>query len=84
MVTQLHPQRSARAYHGVRLMAGYNVTNRCGAKTRAGHPCRRKPVQGKRRCPNHGGLSTGPITPEGKARALAALRRWRAVKCACT
>jgi hypothetical protein len=26
----------------------------CGAKTRAGHPCRRRPVPGRRRYPNHG------------------------------
>ncbi len=54
---------------------------RCGAKTRLGRPCIRRPVPGKKRCPNHGGLSTGPRTPEGKARTLAALRRgwlaWR-------
>jgi hypothetical protein len=32
----------------------------CGARCRDGHPCQRKNVSGKRRCPNHGGLSTGP------------------------
>ena len=42
---------------------------RCGADTRAGHPCRRKPEPGKIRCRNHGGCSTGPKTPEGKARS---------------
>ncbi len=55
--------------------------SRCGAKTRLGRPCIRRPVPGKKLCPNHGGLSTGPRTPEGKARTLAALRRgwlaWR-------
>ena len=49
----------------------------CGAKTRGGEPCRRKAVPGKRRCRNHGGLSTGPKTAEGKARSLDALRRGR-------
>jgi len=46
---------------------------RCGAKTRKGTPC--KVVAGTFRCKNgkwrcryHGGLSTGPKTPEGKAR----------------
>ena len=40
---------------------------RCAAKTRAGHACKRLPVEGKERCINHGGLSTGPVTPEGIA-----------------
>ena len=42
---------------------------KCGAKTRAGHPCRRSPIPERVRCRNHGGLSTGPKTPEGKARS---------------
>jgi len=41
----------------------------CGARTRAGQPCRR--------CPNHGGMSTGSKTPEGRARLAALLKaRW--------
>ena len=40
----------------------------CGAKTRKGAPCVRRVVPGRYRCPNHGGLSTGPRTPEGRAR----------------
>lgn len=49
----------------------------CGAKTRKGTPCRAKPIPGKSRCKFHGGLSTGPRTPEGKARiAEAQCRRW--------
>lgn len=51
--------------------------NICGARTRTGAPCKRKPISGKRRCRNHGGLSTGPRTPEGQARAKAnLLLRW--------
>ena len=51
---------------------------RCGAKTRTRTPCQRKVVLGRNRCPNHGGLSTGPKTPEGKARAAQGLRqRWK-------
>lgn len=34
--------------------------NICGAKTRAGKPCKKTPVEGKQRCRLHGGLSTGP------------------------
>ena len=47
----------------------------CCANTREGHPCRNKVVPGKRRCKYHGGLSTGPRTPEGRARIAAAQRR---------
>ena len=45
---------------------------RCGAKTRSGVPCAKFPMEGKRRCRLHGGLSTGPKTPEGRAAISAA------------
>ena len=45
---------------------------RCGAKTRSGSPCAKFPISGKRRCRNHGGLSTGPKTAAGRARIAAA------------
>ena len=45
---------------------------RCGAKTRTGSPRAKYPIAGKRRCRNHGGLSTGPRTAEGRARIAAA------------
>ena len=54
---------------------------RCGARVRhrSGF-CRNWPVPGKTRCRLHGGLSTGAITEDGKARSLAAMRagqqRW--------
>jgi hypothetical protein len=34
-------------------------TTACGAKTRAGTPCQRSPMPGRRRCRLHGGLSPG-------------------------
>lgn len=37
---------------------------RCGAKTRIGGDCR-GPAMANGRCPMHGGMSTGPRTPEG-------------------
>lgn len=41
---------------------------RCGAQRhRDGQPCEALPEPGKRRCRFHGGRSTGPRTPEGKA-----------------
>jgi len=45
---------------------------RCGARTRAGCPCRAPAIHGKLRCRMHGGRSTGPRTPEGRARIAAA------------
>jgi hypothetical protein len=39
----------------------------CGAKTRAGNPCKRRPMPNGR-CKMHGGPSTGPRTPEGLER----------------
>ena len=55
----------------------------CGAKTRAGWPCRGVRVYrgsdkpGKARCRMHGGRSTGPRTDVGRA-AIAASNRRRA------
>jgi hypothetical protein len=54
---------------------------RCGAKTRAGRPCRMRVEFGKARCRLHGGLSTGPKSEAGRARiAEAQRRRWRAYR----
>lgn len=47
----------------------------CGAKTRQGTPCKNTRIYKNGRCKNHGGLSTGPRTEEGKARALANLEK---------
>jgi hypothetical protein len=44
----------------------------CDAKTRKGTACQKPPLRDKTRCRLHGGLSTGPKTPEGKARIAAA------------
>ena len=41
----------------------------CGAKTRAGTPCKRRDLYRSGRCKLHGGLSTGPRTTEGKSRS---------------
>jgi hypothetical protein len=46
----------------------------CMAKTRKGTPCVALGDGRGNRCKNHGGLSTGPRTAHGKARALAALK----------
>jgi hypothetical protein len=52
----------------------------CDAKTRTGAPCKRRPISGRRRCRNHGGLSTGAITPEGRARIAESNRRRAEIK----
>ena len=44
----------------------------CGARTRRGTACQKPPLNGKKKCRLHGGLSTGPRTAEGKARIAAA------------
>ena len=43
----------------------------CGARTRTGTPCD-EPGMPNGRCRVHGGTSTGPRTPEGMARMIAA------------
>ena len=49
----------------------------CQATTKRGTPCQCKAIETKRgawRCKLHGGLSSGPKTPEGRARIAAAQR----------
>ena len=41
----------------------------CGARTRAGTPCKQIALYQCGRCRLHGGKSTGPRTPDGKARS---------------
>jgi len=56
---------------------GHRSYARCGAQTRRGTRCLRR-AWPNGRCPNHGGLSTGPKTPEGRQRIAAAqVARWR-------
>ncbi len=54
---------------------------KCGAKTRKGAPCIRT-AQPNGRCRNHGGLSTGPRTTEGRERIAEAQRRRHAARAA--
>jgi uncharacterized protein YjcR len=44
-------------------------SQRCGAKTRSGKPCRSPAVSGKRRCRMHGG-APGSGAPRGNKNAL--------------
>ena len=52
------------------------IATRCGAKTRKGRPCRCKGMKNGR-CKFHGGMSTGPRTPEGRRRALLNLKQYQ-------
>jgi hypothetical protein len=47
----------------------------CGARTRAGTPCKRRDLYRSGRCKLHGGFSTGPRTAEGKAIASSNAKR---------
>ena len=49
----------------------------CGARTQAGEPCRMTGLFANGRCVWHGGKSTGPRTPDGRARALENLQLGR-------
>lgn len=73
-------ERACRIKGPVRARANQGVLQsdvRCGAKARAGHPCKRRPEPGRKRCRNHGGKSTGPKTLEGRERIAEAQRkRW--------
>ena len=43
---------------------------RCGARgKRTGKPCPLTTIYGNSRCKFHGGMSTGPRTPEGRSRS---------------
>ena len=48
-----------------------------GKFLRRNRHCRKWAVRGSKRCRLHGGLSTGPTTPEGMARTVAAMKAGR-------
>jgi hypothetical protein len=63
-----HPGRGWLKHGG--RPGNWDNAPRCGAKTRAGTPCRSAAMKNGR-CRMHGGKSTGPRTEEGKARIRA-------------
>ena len=65
----------ARAHAHVMGFDMNSIKKMCGAKTRQGTPCKNTRLYKNGRCKNHGGLSTGPRTEEGKAKALANLKK---------
>jgi hypothetical protein len=52
-------QRGFRVVHVVPSTVDLKKQRRCGARTRAGAPCQRPPIRGRKRCRLHGGLSPG-------------------------
>jgi hypothetical protein len=52
----------------------YHPKRVCGARKKTGERCRSKELRRGGKCKFHGGLSTGARTPEGKAKAIAAMR----------
>ena len=83
-IARLDEKRTAQAAKCVaqsKSPSGPKLTGRnrkrCGARTRSrnGAPCECRVVPGRTRCRLHGGLSTGPRTPEGKARCAEGVRR---------
>lgn len=56
----------------------YHPKRVCGARKKTGERCRSKELHRGGKCKFHGGLSTGARTPEGKARAIAAMQRGKA------
>ena len=52
----------------------------CGAIKRGGQPCRSTTLCANGRCKFHGGRSTGPRTPEGRAKALENLKLGRLIR----
>ncbi len=54
--------------------------NLCSAKTKTGRPCRALALPSTGRCKWHGGLSTGPRTPEGKQKVTLNLPNHRKSK----
>jgi hypothetical protein len=63
----LPPDRRGRLKNGNRA-GDFLAAPRCGAHTRCHGACR-QPAMPNGRCHLHGGLSTGPRTPEGLARS---------------
>jgi len=68
-----HESRRGRLKNG-NPPGDFTKAARCGAKNRRGMPCR-CPAMANRRCRLHGGLSTGPKTPEGIERIRRAVTK---------
>lgn len=78
---RLHAERQQEAIDAGRLYLSQwpaylrNLT--CGAHTRSGKPCGMTALFPNGRCIWHGGKSTGPTSPDGRARSLENLKLGR-------
>jgi len=70
LLSSLPVDRRGRLRNGA-TPGDFLAAPRCGARTRCGSACR-QPAMVNGRCRLHGGLSTGPRTPEGRARCARA------------
>jgi hypothetical protein len=70
-MTENRRQKPMSAAIWSRNLALAHACPRCGARTRAGLPCKGQAMRNGR-CYRHGGASTGPRTPEGLQRIVKA------------
>lgn len=68
-------RKNARTERHLQAKQRQGVQTCTGRSRQTGLPCRMKAMPGRKQCKFHGGAATGPKTPEGKAKALAALHR---------
>ena len=68
------PEKPAHARHGVRGRWPNVIETSMRRKNKGGQTCKAPATGKRRRCRMHGGKSTGPKTPEGRAKSLSALR----------
>ena len=73
-IEQLTAEEIKAVRKAIRIKRKIAAGKTCGARTRKGTPCVALGSGRGGRCRNHGGMSTGPKTPEGRARSLAAAR----------
>ena len=69
-LTPVNLEKFIEAGRGTRLGPQW-PGQRCLAKTRQGTACENPAMNNRERCRMHGGKSSGPKTPEGRARVIA-------------
>ena len=73
----LRPRKCNTSVRPVQPVSAPSPATACAAKTRTGKSCVRKAMKNGR-CPNHGGLSSGPKSDAGRQRiAEAQKQRWK-------
>ncbi|HLK60944.1 MAG TPA: HGGxSTG domain-containing protein [Chthonomonadaceae bacterium] len=81
--------RGSRSYpdkqHPKRIPKRERPKCQAACRSKGGAPCEAPVVPGKNRCRMHGGLSTGPRTPEGRAKIAESntrrrVERWERIR----